>query len=99
MSEQPETARAADDRRGFLTKALAICCGGLATLTPVGAALWAVLDPLRRTAGAGSFLRVADLANLPDDGQPRQFPVITDRVDAWTGYAAEPIGGAPRKMS
>ncbi len=92
MAEHPETAPVTQDRRSFITKALAVCCGGLATLTPVGAAVWAVLDPLRRTAGAGSFLRVADLANLPDDGQPRQFPVITDRVDAWTGYAAEPIG-------
>ena len=92
MSEHSEVASATENRRGFITKALAVCCGGLATLAPAGAAIWAVLDPLRRTAGAGSFLRVADLANLPDDGQPRQFPVITDRVDAWTGYAAEPIG-------
>ena len=92
MSEHSEADSATENRRGFITKALAVCCGGLATLAPVGAAIWAVLDPLRRTAGAGSFLRVADLSNLPDDGQPRQFPVITDRVDAWTGYAAEPIG-------
>jgi len=83
---------ASDSRRGFLAKAAAIACGGLATLPPVAAGLWAFLDPLRRTRGAASFLPVADLAAVPDDGLPRQFPVITDRVDAWTGFAAEPVG-------
>jgi menaquinol-cytochrome c reductase iron-sulfur subunit len=29
---------------------------------------------------------------VPDDGIPRQFAVVSDRVDAWTGFAAEPIG-------
>jgi menaquinol-cytochrome c reductase iron-sulfur subunit len=86
------TAPAGGDRRNFLTAALAVACGGLATLTPVAAGLWAFLDPLRRTAVASSFLPVTDLASLPDDGVPRQFPVIADRVDAWTGFAAEPIG-------
>jgi menaquinol-cytochrome c reductase iron-sulfur subunit len=79
-------------RRGFLAKSLAIACGGLATLPPVVAGLWAFLDPLRRTRGTASFLAVADLAAIPDDGLPRQFPVITERVDAWTGFAAEPVG-------
>jgi len=82
----------APSRRGFLAKSLAIACGGLATLPPVVAGLWAFLDPLRRTRGAASFLPVADLAAIPDDGVPRQFPVIADRVDAWTGFAAEPVG-------
>jgi Rieske Fe-S protein len=86
------TAPAGGDRRNFLTAALAVACGGLATLVPVAAGLWAFLDPLRRTAAASSFLPVTDLSSLPDDGVPRQFPVIADRVDAWTGYAAEPIG-------
>jgi Rieske Fe-S protein len=75
-----------------MAKVVAVACGGLATIPPVVAGLWAFLDPLRRTRGAASFLSVADLAAIPDDGLPRQFPVIADRVDAWTGYAAEPIG-------
>ena len=79
-------------RRSFLTGALAVLCGGLATLPPFGAALWALLDPLRRSSGAASFLPLTDLTNVPADGQPRQFPVIADRVDAWTGFKAEPIG-------
>jgi len=79
-------------RRDFLAKVVAVACGGLATLPPVVAGLWAFLDPLGRARGAASFLSVADLAAIPDDGLPRQFPVITDRVDAWTGFAAEPVG-------
>ncbi|MFM7205354.1 MAG: Rieske (2Fe-2S) protein [Planctomycetaceae bacterium] len=79
-------------RRGFLAKAVTIACGTLATLPPVVAGLWTFLDPLRRSRGAASFLPVADLAAIPDDGVPRRFPVIADRVDAWTGFAAEPVG-------
>ena len=79
-------------RRSFLTGALAMLCGGLATLPPFGAALWAFLDPLRRSSNAATFLPLTDLKNVPADGQPRQFPVIADRVDAWTGFKAVPIG-------
>ena len=79
-------------RRGFMAKLLAVACGGLATAVPVAAGLWSFLDPLRRRGGAASFLLVADLAAIPDDGIPRSYPVIADRVDAWTGYAAEPVG-------
>jgi len=86
--ESPETA----GRRTFLSAFLAIVCGGLATLAPVGAGLWAFLDPLRRQGAASSFLPVTELSSVPDDGVPRQFPVVADRVDAWTGFAAEPIG-------
>jgi menaquinol-cytochrome c reductase iron-sulfur subunit len=81
-----------EPRRGFLAKAAAILCGGIATLVPVGAGVWAFLAPLGRRGSASTFLPVADLAAVPDDGLPRQYPVITDRIDAWTGYAAEPVG-------
>jgi Rieske Fe-S protein len=79
-------------RRKFLTEFLALACGGLATLAPIGAGLWAFLDPLRRRNAAASFLPVTELSAIPDDGVPRQFAVVADRVDAWTGFAAEPIG-------
>jgi Rieske Fe-S protein len=81
-----------ESRRGFLARVVTIACGGLATLPPVAAGLWTLFDPLRRSRGAASFLPVADLAAVPDDGLPRQFPVIADRVDAWTGFASEPVG-------
>ncbi len=79
-------------RRGFLAQLAAVLCGGLATLPPLVAGLWTVLDPLRRRGAAAAFLPVTDLASLPDDGIPRQFAVVADRVDAWTGFASEPIG-------
>lgn len=82
----------ADERRGFLTKVLAMVCGGVAVVPPVAAGLWAFLDPLSRRSSAAKFLPVTELSALPDDGIPRQFAVISDRVDAWTGFAAEPIG-------
>lgn len=83
---------ASEPRRGFLAKVAAIACGGLAVLPPVAAGLWVLLDPLRRPRAAAVFLPVGDLAAVPDDGQPRPFPVIADRTDAWTGFAAEPVG-------
>ena len=86
------TASPAHARRGFLTKVAALAAGGLATLAPIGAGLWAFLDPLRRTSAAATFLPVTELSAVPDDGMPRQFAVVADRVDAWTGFAAEPIG-------
>ena len=82
----------ADARRGFLAKLAAIACGGIATLTPLAAGLWAFLDPLGRRSAAARFVPVAELAAIPPDGVPRRFPVVTDRKDAWTGYAAEPVG-------
>jgi hypothetical protein len=92
MSRHDTPAASAADRRGFMTKLLAILCGGLATLPPLVAGLWMFLDPLRRRGAAATFLPVTDLASVPDDGIPRQFAVVADRVDAWTGFAAEPIG-------
>lgn len=82
----------ATPRRGFLTAFAAMASGGLATLAPIGAGIWAFLDPLGRRSTSASFLPVANLDAIPDDGVPRQFPVIADRVDAWTGFAAEPVG-------
>ena len=83
---------APDSRRGFLAKVAAVACGGLATLAPVAAGVWAFLDPLRRKVAAATFLPVTELSAIPDDGVPRQFAVIADRVDAWTGFPREPIG-------
>jgi menaquinol-cytochrome c reductase iron-sulfur subunit len=93
MSRDPHApAPAAASRRSFLAKALALTCGGLATLTPLAAGVWAFLDPLRRRSAAARLVPVADLSAIPADGVPRRFPVVMDRTDAWTGYAAEPVG-------
>ena len=79
-------------RRNFLAEFFAFLFGGLATLPPIVAGLWAFLDPLSRKGAAAKFLPVTDIASVPDDGIPRQFAVVSDRVDAWTGFASEPIG-------
>ncbi len=85
-SPAPTTAR-----RGFLTYALAIICGGLAMLVPALAGLAVFFDPLRRKNGQTKMIRVATLDAVPDDGVPRQFPVIAERVDAWN-RSREPVG-------
>jgi len=87
-----------DDRRGFFGKATAVVIGGLITVFPAAAGLFTFADPLRSRAKAGgddepgTLVRVATLEALPDDGVPRQFPVIADRQDAWNRFPNEAIG-------
>lgn len=87
-----------DDRRTFFSKAAAVTIGGVVGLCPVAAGLFTFLDPLRsraKTGGddePGQLVRVATLEALPDDGVPRQFPVIADRQDAWNLFPKEAIG-------
>ena len=80
------------ERRDFLTKAAAVTIGTAATLIPAGAGLYTLLDPLRHKARAGSYLRVSALSALPDDGSPRQFPVVADREDAWNKFPQVRVG-------
>jgi Rieske Fe-S protein len=82
------------DRRGFFKKASAVVLGALSVLAPIGAGLAMVIDPLRRKGDgdASRFLRVTTLRSLPDDGVPRKFPVIANRVDAWSKFPATAIG-------
>lgn len=81
----------ADDRRGFFTKFGAIVIGGIVALVPAATALALFFDPLRRKSKGASFLRVAPLDAVPDDGVPRQFPVIAQHVDAWN-ESLQPVG-------
>lgn len=67
--------------------------GGVATVVPAAAGLLVWLDPLRRRTGGGAgFVRIAPLSALPNDGVPRKFTVLADRVDAWTRTPAVPVG-------
>jgi Rieske Fe-S protein len=79
------------DRRGFVSQALAIVCGGLALLVPLVSGLVVFFDPLRRTTVVGKLIPVAPSGAVPDDGIPREFPVVAQRVDAWN-RSLEPIG-------
>ena len=88
-----------DDRRTFFSKAAAVAIGGLVGVFPAAAGLFTFADPLRSRAkagggdaGPGQLVRVATLEALPDDGVPRQFPVIADRQDAWNLFPNEAIG-------
>jgi menaquinol-cytochrome c reductase iron-sulfur subunit len=65
--------------------------GGLAMLAPIGAGVWSFLSPLFRKAESPQ-VRVALLDQVPDDGKPYFFPVVTDRQDAWTRYQAQKVG-------
>ena len=79
------------DRREFVTKLVALGLGATAYAVPTAAGVVAALNPLRLKGAGGEFLRLAALDTLPSDGTPRKFPVVAERVDAWT-RAVEPIG-------
>src|SRR5689334_22638113 len=78
-------------RRNFLVGMGALFFGALVGLVPAASGLAVLLDPLRRKKPAGSFIRITNLAALADDGVPRQFPVVAERLDAWN-RSLEPIG-------
>lgn len=100
MTEEPQENEAGESapdevagpRRDFIAGVSAILVGAAATLAPIGAAVAALLDPLRRGAGAGDMVLVARLGAIPDDGSPRKFTVTADRTDAWATYADTPVG-------
>lgn len=80
------------DRRNFLTKAAAIVVGGLIGVVPAVAGLFVFFDPLRRKSSTGAAVFVANLNALPENGEPRKFPVLATRVDAWNRTPNVPIG-------
>lgn len=85
-------SEAGDGRRNFLTGASALAVGALATLAPIGAAVAAILDPLRRGDGERDLVLVTRLSAVPEDGTPRKFTVTADLTDAWATYADAPVG-------
>lgn len=80
------------DRRNFLTKAAAVVIGGVLALAAPLAGLFVILDPLRRKSDTGGAVLVAQLSALPENGEPRKFPVLATRVDAWNRSPNVPIG-------
>jgi menaquinol-cytochrome c reductase iron-sulfur subunit len=79
------------DRRAFCAQATALSLAAAAYAAPVVGGVVALLNPLRQKSGGGDFLQVATLDALPADGTPRKFPVIAERVDAWT-KSVQPVG-------
>lgn len=82
----------APERRNFLTKAAAIIIGGLVAVIPPLAGVLVFLDPLRRKSEGGGAVLVASLNALPESGEPRKFPVLATRVDAWNRTPNVPVG-------
>jgi len=91
-SEPLSTPSSPEPRRGFLGKAAALFLTAAALAVPAVTALLAYLNPVRQRSAGGKFYRMTTLAVLPEDGTPRRFPVIADRVDAWNRYPQEAIG-------
>jgi menaquinol-cytochrome c reductase iron-sulfur subunit len=80
------------DRRNFITKTAAVVIGGIVALVPPLAGLFVLFDPLRRKTEAGGTVLVASLNALPETGEPRKFPVLATRVDAWNRTPNVPVG-------
>ncbi|MDZ7620161.1 MAG: Rieske (2Fe-2S) protein [Patescibacteria group bacterium] len=81
-----------EKRRGFIAKVTTVVVGGFSLVAPALAALAAYVNPVRQKGAGGEFFRLASLATLPEDGTPRRFSIVTDRVDAWSRYPSEPVG-------
>jgi menaquinol-cytochrome c reductase iron-sulfur subunit len=79
------------NRRSFFAVAAAIVTGAIVVLVPIVVGVVSFLSPLFRRSQSEK-VRVALLDQVPDDGQPRYFPVVADRVDAWNRYPAQRIG-------
>lgn len=94
LPTQQNSAPAGATRRGVIAALIGVVAG----LFPFVVGLLNFANPLRTRKGPGAndkpgrSVRIGALAALPDDGQPRQFPVIADRQDAWTRHPNEAIG-------
>ncbi len=88
------TADTTVPRRGFFVKSITVALGSVLGLVPLAAGLAVFLDPLRRRRAGGEapFVRVASAESVPQDGVPRVFQVIADKVDAWNRYLDVPVG-------
>lgn len=98
-SDTPTTAQRNNVQTGATRRGIiAALISALVGLFPLVVGLLTFANPLRTRKGSGASdkpgrsVRIGALAALPDDGEPRQFPVIADRQDAWTRHRNEAIG-------
>ena len=93
MSDDMPTVDGGPPRRNFLVEFWAVLIGGVVGMVPSLAGLAVVLDPLRKSKGAGAeMVRIAPIDAVPDDGVPRKFPVVKPKKDAWTYSPNERVG-------
>jgi Rieske Fe-S protein len=95
----PAPAAARPGRRNILTALAATMVGLVLMVFPFAAGTLVFLDPLLRrksqAAGGsapGKWLRITSVAAVPASGEPAQFPVIDDLVDAWNRQPEQPVG-------
>lgn len=94
------------DRRSFICAIAGGVIGAvgclLALASTAGVGLVTSLWPAFRKSGSATggeaggtdgMIAIAPLDLVPEDGTPRSFPVIADRVDAWTIAKDQVVGG------
>jgi menaquinol-cytochrome c reductase iron-sulfur subunit len=104
IDRPPTESLAEPPRRDFLWSFGALIVGAATGLVGLVSGAWVFLDPLlRRPQKPLSFreekpgikpgyVRVATLEAVPEDGVPRRYPVIADRIDAWNFMPSQPVG-------
>jgi len=89
------------ERRSFLMGLGAGVSGGFVALFPFAVGLGVILDPWRRGKRASAdasgpndadFIRICSLDAVPTDGTPQAFPVVANKVDAWTHADNQRVG-------
>ena len=80
------------NRRNFVAGAATLALGTIVSLPSMVSGLVVLLDPLRRQTRSATFRAVTTLAALPADGIPRRFPIIAERINAWTRMPQASIG-------
>ncbi len=91
-SEDASPDSAPSPRRNFLAGFAAVGAGALALLAPLWSGIRLALAPLGLPREDAEMVPVAKLAAVPDDGVPRRFRVVKDRVDAWNTHRRLPVG-------
>lgn len=94
MADDASHVEQAPPRRNFLVEFWAIAIGGLVGAFPFLTGLAVLLDPLRasKAADGPELVKLARLDAIPDDGVPRQFPIVKAKKDAWTYSENERVG-------
>ena len=94
MSDEPRYLEDDPPRRNFLLEFFSVLVGGIVGIFPFLSGLAVLLDPLRkgRASEGPALVRIAPLEAVPDDGVPRQFPVIKPKKDAWNYSDRERVG-------